>query len=294
MKHPHGFFLRPGLALLAGVLFLGLSGTARAQSSGGPFQITKSVTAGGGGRTQSTNLALEGTVGQPAAGPVGGGTYTLAGGFHTPETQAGCQFALSPNAGVAPAAGGSVAFTVITDPGCLWNAVSNLGWAAVTTGATGSGTGTVTLTVQPNSGPPRSGTVTAAGLTFNLSQAGIVNDSVSVTVTAPNVRPATCAANGYAADVLLTATLTNTGTVPLSNLAFQVLEIGPANGTAPPLPFRLISADGATCTSGGLTGSVQSLPANVTLAPGQSVEVTFTIAAPALRRFRFLVSVTGR
>lgn len=292
MKHPYGFLFRPGLALLTGVLLLGFSGTARAQSSGGPYEITKSVTAGGGGKSQSTNLALEGTVGQPAAGAVGGGTYTLAGGFHAPETQAGCQFALSPNAGVTPAAGGSVAFTVITDPGCTWEAASNLGWATIASGTTGNGTGTVTVTVQPNSGPPRGGTVTAAGLTFNLSQAGIVNDSVSVTVTAPSVRPATC--NGYAADILLTATLTNTGAVPLSNLAFQVLELGPANGTPPPLPFRLISADGATCASGGLAGAFQSLPPGVTLAPGRSVEVTLIIAAQSMRRFRLLVSVTGR
>src|SRR5688572_10429436 len=43
---------------------------AYAQSSGGSFQITQSVTANGGDKSTATtgNLALEGTAGQPAAG----------------------------------------------------------------------------------------------------------------------------------------------------------------------------------------------------------------------------------
>lgn len=289
MKFP--FRLRLGLALCAGLMMIGFSGAARAQSAGGPFEITKSVAAGGGGRSQSTNLALEGTVGQPAAGPVGGGTYTLAGGFHTPEAQAGCQFALSPNAGTAPAAGGSVVFTVVTDPGCTWSATSTLGWATVASGATGNGTGAVTLTVQPNTGPPRGGTVMAAGLVFNLKQAGIVNDSVALSVTSISVQPATCATDGYAGDVLLTATLTNTGAVPLSNLAFQVLELREAAPPAPSSPFRLISANGATCASGGLVGDFQDVPG--TLASGASTTVIFRIAAPVMTRLRFLVSATA-
>lgn len=129
---------------------------------------------------------------------------------------------------------------------------------------------------------------------FEFTPPNLVNSLVSLSITSVAVQPATCGAQGYSNDLVLTGTLTNISTDTLSNLGFQVIEISPASGTPPPVPFRLISADGATCTSGGLAGAVQSLPANVTLAPGQSTTVTFTIAAPSMRRFRFFLNVLGQ
>lgn len=129
---------------------------------------------------------------------------------------------------------------------------------------------------------------------YEFIPANLVNSQVSLSITSVAVQPATCGAQGYANDLVLTGTLTNISTDTLSNLGFQVIEISPSSGTPPPVPFRLISADGATCTSGGLAGAVQSLPANVTLAPGQSTPVTFIIAAPSMRRFRFFLNVLGQ
>ncbi len=50
--------------------------------SGGPFDLTWS-TVDGGGATFSTagSFSLGGTIGQPDAGGMAGGDYTLAGGF---------------------------------------------------------------------------------------------------------------------------------------------------------------------------------------------------------------------
>jgi hypothetical protein len=60
--------------LLALLLF---TSPARAQS----YQIDWFTTSGGGGTSSGGNYSVSGTIGQPAAGPLAGGAYTLEGGF---------------------------------------------------------------------------------------------------------------------------------------------------------------------------------------------------------------------
>jgi hypothetical protein len=61
-------------ALLAGLSFVS---SVQAQ-----YTIDKFVIAGGGGTSTGGVYAVTGTIGQPdASGPLGGGTYTLVGGF---------------------------------------------------------------------------------------------------------------------------------------------------------------------------------------------------------------------
>src|SRR5204863_3866987 len=61
-------------------------------------------------------------------------------------------------------------FQVQTSAGCAWTAISNDAWITVTGGASGTGTGTVTYSVESTGGPARSGTITAGGQTFTVSQ----------------------------------------------------------------------------------------------------------------------------
>lgn len=119
-----------------------------------------------------------------------------------------------------------------------------------------------------------------------------VNDRVALTITGQSLLPAGCP--NYAAALVLTAMLTNTGTVPIDNPLFEVVELQEAGGIPPTHPFQLISADGATCGVGGLIGDRQSVSSTpLTLQPGQSVTVIFRIELPEVRRFRFLVTVLG-
>src|SRR4051812_18476022 len=61
------------------VLFL--AGGVLAQSGGG-FTITKSVIAGGGGRSTGGTFSIDSTIGQSIAGtPSSGATFTLISGF---------------------------------------------------------------------------------------------------------------------------------------------------------------------------------------------------------------------
>ncbi len=96
---------------------------------------------------------------------VGGQTFTVTQG------PAGCAFSISPSSQSVSAAGESGSATVTTTAGCTWTAVSNATWITVT-GATGSGGGTASFTVAPNTiAAVRTGTLTIAGNTFNVSQA---------------------------------------------------------------------------------------------------------------------------
>ena len=70
-----------GIFILAGALL----GSAQAASGGG-YTLDKSVIASGGGTSGDQTGALytvNGTIGQPAAGAISGGTYTLNSGFQT-------------------------------------------------------------------------------------------------------------------------------------------------------------------------------------------------------------------
>ena len=81
---------------------------------------------------------------------------------------------------------------------CAWTAASDADWIAITSGANGKGSAAVSFTVAPTTGPPRTGTVTLAGLHFSITQsegcayatapstyaAGAAGGSSAVSVTA--------------------------------------------------------------------------------------------------------------
>ncbi len=114
---------------------------------------------------------------------------------------AGCVYSISPTSIFFPVAGGTGNVNVTASAGCAWTAASNVPWIAITAGATGTGSGTVTYTVFANTGNLRTGTMTIAGKTFTVTQDGsgactyaivptnqifnAAGGSGSVTVTAP-------------------------------------------------------------------------------------------------------------
>ena len=71
----------------------------------------------------------------------------------------------------APATGGPGTIGVSTTAGCTWTASPNAPWLTITSGASGSGSGTVNYTVAANTGGARTGTLTVAGQTFTVNQA---------------------------------------------------------------------------------------------------------------------------
>lgn len=59
-----------------------------------------------------------------------------------------------------------------TSLNCPWRASTSFPWIHITSGFTGQGNGVVTYTVDPNYGPARTGTISAAGFGHVVQQAG--------------------------------------------------------------------------------------------------------------------------
>jgi YVTN family beta-propeller protein len=131
---------------------------------------------------QNTGAARTGTI------TVGGQTFTV--------TQDGvdsqCTISLSPTSDHFVASGSCdivspcpvFSFTVTAQSNCPWTAVSNDSWITIHSGDSGTGNGSVTYSVAKNTGPARTGTITAGGQTFTVTQDGVDSQcTVSISPT---------------------------------------------------------------------------------------------------------------
>lgn len=81
-----------------------------------------------------------------------------------------CTYAISPTSQTVPAAGGSGSVSVTTASGCAWTASSRVSWITITSGASGTGNGSVAFSVAANPGGTRDGTLSIGGQTFSVTQ----------------------------------------------------------------------------------------------------------------------------
>lgn len=127
-------------------------------------------------------------VGDDATPGTRSATLTIGGQNVTLRQRPGsCAYNIfSPNSSVVPGSGGTVSFGIIAAPGCEWN-ITNNDPAAITlvSGASGTGNGTVTLTVSPNLGPNSRTFIIGSlqGNTETISQAGTTAPAVVATIT---------------------------------------------------------------------------------------------------------------
>ena len=87
------------------------------------------------------------------------------------QAAAPCTYAIAPSEASIAATGGAYSVAVTTIGGCAWSAASNAAWIAVSSGAAGNASATVSLSIGANAGAARDGTVTIAGKTFMARQA---------------------------------------------------------------------------------------------------------------------------
>ncbi|HEY6333460.1 MAG TPA: protease pro-enzyme activation domain-containing protein, partial [Blastocatellia bacterium] len=84
-----------------------------------------------------------------------------------------CTYSLGSTSQSFQSTGGTGNFTVSAGSTCAWTATSSESWITVTSGASGTGPGTVDYSVAANStSNQRTGTVSVAGDTFTISQLG--------------------------------------------------------------------------------------------------------------------------
>jgi hypothetical protein len=101
-----------------------------------------------------------------------GTTHTAATNVPT-DCGGTCSFSISPTSASVAAAGGTGTVSVTASAGCSWTAASNAAFITVTGGASGTGSGTVSYSVAANTATTsRTGTLTIAGQTFTVTQAG--------------------------------------------------------------------------------------------------------------------------
>jgi hypothetical protein len=280
-------------------------GGVSAPASGGTLSTTVNTTAGCAWTAASSDAwitIVRGSSGTGTAtvefavaanaGASRTGTLTIAGiAFVVSQAAAtqSCQFSISPASAAVPASGSSTTVNVASGSGCAWTASSNVPWITIGAGASGLGNGIVTLSVAANTGTsPRDGTVTVAGQTFTVTQAGAActyaiaptaaaatsaggPGSVSVSAasgcvwTASSNAPwlsitsgASGSANGSVSYNVAanTDTAARSGTLTIAGQAFTVTQAGAAcTYTVAPLTHAIATA--------GSTGSV-----TVTTSPG--------------------------
>ena len=84
-----------------------------------------------------------------------------------------CTYSISPTSASFASGGGTGSVSVTAGAGCSWTAASNASFITITAGASGTGSGTVSYSVAANTATTsRTGTMTIAGRTFTVTQAG--------------------------------------------------------------------------------------------------------------------------
>jgi hypothetical protein len=103
-------------------------------------------------------------------------TLTIAGqSFTVTQAGAACTYALGALSAALDAGAENDSVTVAAPIGCAWTASSSdTSWLTITSGSSGSGSGTVNYAATANSGAsPQTGTLTIAGQAFTVTQAGV-------------------------------------------------------------------------------------------------------------------------
>jgi Zn-dependent metalloprotease len=151
-----------------------------------------------------------------------------------------CSFSINPTSASFAAAGGSASVTVTTTPGCNWTAVSNNSFITITSGASGSGNGTVIYSVAANTGSlSRNGSMTIAGLTFGVSQAG-AGGGCTNTIVNPGFE------TGTTPWTISGQVTRSTGSFPHSGTAYMILNgVNSSTGTL----FQTVTVPSNGCSN---------------------------------------------
>ncbi len=155
------------------------SGCPWQATSNDPFLTITSGSSGSGLGTAGYHVAVNAT-GSPRIG-----TLTIAGlTFTVNQSNVSCQYTLMPTSDSFPAAGGVGSVSITTLAGCGWKVISNDSWI-IGPAEGGTGSGSANYTVEPNpDSSPRTGTMTIAGETFTVDQAGNPSAVALVSFTA--------------------------------------------------------------------------------------------------------------
>jgi Zn-dependent metalloprotease len=137
-----------------------------------------------------------------------------------------CSYSISPTSAAASASGGTGSVSVTATAGCSWTAASNSSFLTVTGGSSGTGNGTVNYSVAANTGTTsRTGTLTIAGQTFTVTQAGTTGGGTELIIN-PGFE------SGTTPWTISGQVTRSTGAYPHSGLAYMILNgVNSTSGT---------------------------------------------------------------
>jgi sugar lactone lactonase YvrE len=193
--------------------------------------------------TMSSSLAVD-----PA-----GTVYVVAGG----AVRILVPVSLATHIASAPSAANTGTVAVTTPANFAWTAASNDSWIAITGSASGAGPGSISYSLQPNTGATRTGTLTVAGQTFTITQEGATTDGLTLVGSMAQI----ASAGGW--DTALT--LINARYPPASEVLLKFY----GNDGAPlalPLTFQQPSNNGDLLGASVGSSFVQYIPYGATLA----------------------------
>jgi antitoxin (DNA-binding transcriptional repressor) of toxin-antitoxin stability system len=208
-------------------------------------------------------------------GPARTGTLTIGGQRFvvTQEAPAAepCTFAVQPTAIAIEAAGGMTTVAVQAGASCSWTATSSAGWVAVGEPGEGTGNGSLSVSVAANTGSARTGTLTIAGRTVTITQAGSCASTIS-----PTSQTVT-AVEGAASPVTVTspAGCSWTATTTASWIAITSGAAGSGTGT---VSFTVAANPGPARTD---TLQIAGQTHTVNQASGCSVSIAPESASPS-------------
>jgi uncharacterized repeat protein (TIGR02543 family) len=206
--------------------------------------------------------------------------------YTTPTTPPACTYSLSPASQSFNASGGTGSVTVTTQSSCSWTVTNNCSWVTITSGSSGTGSGTVNYSVSPNTSiTSRSVTINIAGQTFTVTQEGVKTYSISATAgTGGSISPSGSITVNYGTSKSFTIT---------PNSGYYIADVkvdGVSQGAVSSYTFTNLTANhtiGASFTSnptytlsvtktGTGTGTVTNSPTGTTFPAGTVVTLTAT------------------
>ena len=145
-----------------------------ASSSASWLTVTSGASGTGTGAVAFSAPANTSTTGQTAVLTIAGQTYTVS------QAGVSCSYTISPNSQTLATAGGAGSVNVTAPTGCAWAAGSSAGWLTITSGASGSGNGTVSYNVPVNTTTSaRVATVSVGGQSPTVGSATVTSVPVA-------------------------------------------------------------------------------------------------------------------
>ena len=251
----------------------------------------------GGGAFGSGDGAVTYTVAENTTGSSRTGRLTIGGQTFTVTqpagegTGSGCAFALSEDKKSLDAAAATGSVDVTTDATCSWTATSLVPWITVTSGESGTGSGTVNFSVAANTAPTsRTGSLTIGGQTYAVTQAG--STSGCTYSISPSSQSFT--ADGGTATIVVTADA-GCAWIATSSVPWIVVVSGPSGTGTGSVSFQVAPNFGADRTAiltiagnffvvrqttAGALGCTFTLTPTAVTAPPDGMQGTVNVSTP--------------